>query len=297
MPHDTSPSEPQPRTHLWPALGRLIRISNQTGTLLLLFPTLWALVLAERNLPSLRLLLTFIAGAFVMRSAGVILNDLADQSFDRHVARTTARPLASGELRRSQAWLLLGLLLVVAGGLVLTLNRLVVTLAPTAVLLAALYPFAKRIVHVPQAVLGIAFGWGTIMAWAAVQERLEAPACCLFGATIAWAIAYDTIYAIQDREDDRRIGVKSAALWFGSWTWLAVGTALAAMLLLLGIAGYLAHIGWSYYGMLFGVGIFFVKQAWELRGAIDPRQAFRMFQAHTWAGAAILAGLVAGFVL
>lgn len=288
---------PRPHRLPWSALGRLIRLDNQTGTLLLLWPTLWALVLAERGFPAPRLVLIFTAGAFLMRSAGVILNDLADQSYDRNVSRTKGRPLASGELSRTYAFSLLGLLLCSAGWLVLMLNDLVLKLAPVALLLTALYPFAKRVIHIPQAVLGIAFGWGTLMAWAAVHDRIEAPAWCLFGATIAWAIAYDTIYALQDREDDRLIGVKSAALMFGSQVWLAVGTAFGIMLTLLGTAGWLGQSGWLFYGSLLGVGLFFSAQVRRLRAPIDPAEAFRMFRAHVWAGAAVLTGILADFLM
>ena len=281
----------------WSALARLIRLRNQTGTFLLLLPTLWALVLASHGRPPLHLLAIFIAGSFLMRSAGVILNDLADQSFDRQVTRTKSRPLASGELPRRHAFALLGLLLVMAGGLVLLLNPFVRWLAPIALLLAALYPLSKRWIHIPQAILGIAFGWGTVMAWAAVRGQLTAPVWCLFGATAAWALAYDTIYAIQDREDDQRIGVKSAALFFGASIRLAVGAAFGIMLLLLGAAGWMAQIGWAYYGALLGVGLFFAVQVGQLGRPIDPPQAFGMFRAHVWAGVAVLAGLVAGFLI
>lgn len=281
----------------WTALARLIRLQNQTGTYLLVLPTLWTLVLASRGWPALRLVAIFVAGSFVMRSAGVILNDLADRSFDQQVARTKIRPLASGELSPAQALALLGLLLLSASGLLLLLEPSVRQLAPIALLLAALYPFSKRWIDVPQAVLGMAFGWGTIMAWAAVQGNLDRPVWLVFGATAMWAIAYDTIYALQDREDDRRIGVKSAALFFGSSTWMAVATALGAMLLLLGVAGWMTGIGWVYYTVLLGVALFFAVQVWQLRRPISPPQAFAMFRAHRWAGAAILAGLLAGFVL
>jgi 4-hydroxybenzoate polyprenyltransferase len=280
----------------WTALARLIRLQNQTGTYLLLLPSLWALVLAARGLPSLRLFVIFVAGSFLMRSAGVILNDLADRSFDRQVARTRTRPLASGELSSHQAWMLLVILLLLAAGLVALLNPLVLQLAPIAVMLAALYPFSKRWIHIPQAVLGIAFGWGTIMAWAAVQSRLATPVWLLFGATVAWAIAYDTIYALQDREDDRRIGVKSAALFFGSSTWIAVAVALGVMLILLGISGWLAEIGGSYYAVLGAVAVFFAVQVVALRRPVPPPQAFAMFRAHVWSGVAILVGLLAGFL-
>jgi 4-hydroxybenzoate polyprenyltransferase len=281
----------------WSALGRLIRLENQTGTLLLLLPTLWSLVLAERGLPSFRLVLIFSAGAFLMRSAGVILNDLADRSVDRHVARTQRRPLASGELSVRPVLLLLGILLITAAGLVLLLNRLTLLLTPIAMVLAGLYPFAKRVINVPQAALGVAFGWGAIMAWAAVAGRVDPPAWCVFGSTIAWAIAYDTIYAIQDREDDRRLGVKSAAIFFGSRTWLAVGTAFVFMLVLIGTAGRMAECGWAFFAVLLGVGMFFATQVRQLRKPLEPGTALAMFRAHVWAGCAILAGLLAGFLI
>lgn len=279
----------------WSALSRLIRLRNQTGTLLLLWPTLWALVLASRGLPPLDLLLIFAAGSFLMRSAGVILNDLADRSFDRQVARTKTRPLASGEVSAAQALLVLAVLLLGAGALLLLLNPFVQRLAPVALLLAALYPFAKRWLSIPQAMLGLAFGWGAVMAWAAVRGRLELSTWLLFGATAAWALAYDTIYALQDQEDDRRIGVQSAAVLFGASVWLAVGAALAAMLLLLGWAGWLGGIGWPYYGVLAAVGAFFAAQALRLREPIPPLQAFALFRAHVLAGAAIFLGFLAGY--
>jgi 4-hydroxybenzoate polyprenyltransferase len=281
----------------WAALARLIRLQNQTGTYLLLLPTLWALVLATRGFPPPYLLAIFIAGSFLMRSAGVILNDLADRSYDQQVSRTKTRPLASGELPRRYALTLLGLLLLMAGSLLLILDPLTWQLAPMALLLAALYPFSKRWIHIPQAMLGLAFGWGTVMAWAAVRGQLEAPAWCLFGATAAWAVAYDTIYAIQDRDDDRRIGVKSAALFFGSSIHLGVGTALSAMLILLSAAGWMTQVGGAYYGTLLGVGLFFLAQVGQLRRPVDPAQAFGMFRAHVWVGVAVLAGLLAGFLI
>ncbi|MEO5955795.1 MAG: 4-hydroxybenzoate octaprenyltransferase [Nitrospiraceae bacterium] len=281
----------------WSAITRLIRLQNQTGTWLLMFPTLWSLVLAARGLPPLRLFAIFVAGSFVMRSAGVVLNDLADRSFDRHVARTLIRPLASGELNAAHALLVLALFLSVAGILVLLLDPFTILLSPIAILLAALYPFAKRVIHVPQAMLGIAFGWGTIMAWTASRGIIEGPAWCLFAATVCWAIGYDTIYALQDVVDDRRIGVKSSALFFGSSTWIAVGTAFGAMLLLLGLAGWLTHIGWIFYAVLMAIGMWCVRQTLQLRGAIPAPTAFHMFQQHVWVGAAILIGLVAGLLL
>ena len=281
----------------WSNVSRLIRLSNQTGTWLLLLPTLWALVFATRGFPPWRLIIIFSLGAFLMRSAGVVLNDLADRSYDRHVARTQRRPLASGELAPRHALIVLAILLTLAALLVFLLNVRTLFLSPIALLLAALYPFAKRILHVPQAMLGIAFGWGTIMAWTASRETIEAQAWFIFGATICWAIGYDTIYALQDQEDDRRIGVKSSALFFGPSTWLAVGIALAAMLLLLGMAGWIAQIGWIYYGVLAAAGLYCAKQVVELRKPVQPARAFHMFHEHVWLGSAILVGSIAGFLL
>jgi 4-hydroxybenzoate polyprenyltransferase len=181
--------------------------------------------------------------------------------------------------------------------LVLFLDPLTILISPIAILLAGVYPFAKRVIHIPQAMLGIAFGWGTIMAWTASRGTIEAPAWCLFAATVCWAIGYDTIYALQDREDDRRIGVKSSALLFGSLTWIAVGTVFCAMLLLLGFAGWLAHIGWIYYGALAAIGLWCLRQALQLRQTVPTPTAFHMFRQHVWVGAAIFIGMVAGFLL
>jgi 4-hydroxybenzoate polyprenyltransferase len=279
----------------WVNISRLIRLPNQTGTWLLLLPTLWALVLSARGFPPWRLLVIFMLGSFLMRSAGVVVNDLADRSFDRRVARTRHRPLASGALTSQHALLVLTVLLVFAAILVFQLNHLTRILSPIALALAALYPFAKRVVHLPQAILGIAFGWGTIMAWTASRGAIDTTACILFAATICWAIGYDTIYALQDIEDDRRIGVKSSALYFGSSTWLAVASALALMLALLGIAGGMMGIGWIYYGVLGIVGIWCAKQVKEIRTPVVPARAFELFHQHAWIGTAILIGLLGGF--
>ncbi|MDF0667386.1 MAG: 4-hydroxybenzoate octaprenyltransferase [Nitrospira sp.] len=281
----------------WSALARLIRLPNQTGTYLLLLPTMWGLVLAARGIPPAHLLAIFIGGSFLMRSAGVIMNDLADQSFDQQVTRTKTRPLASGEVSRRQATILLALLLVVAASLLFFLRPIVTWLAPIAFFLAALYPYSKRWIHIPQAMLGIAFGWGTVMAWAAVRGQLNAPVWCLFGATVAWALAYDTIYAIQDQEDDRRIGVKSSALYFGSSVHRGVGLAFGIMLTFLTAAGWFAQLEWPYYAGLLGVAVFFLFQVGQLRRPVTQAQAFDMFRSHVWVGLAILVGLLAGLLV
>lgn len=262
-----------------------------------MFPTLWSLVLASRGVPPWHLILIFTTGAFLMRSAGVVLNDLADSRFDRQVARTKTRPLASGELSQFHAVCILVTLLGMALALVSLLNRLTVLLSPIALLLAVLYPFAKRFVHLPQAMLGIAFGWGTIMAWAASLDTIDSPAWMLFLATVCWAIGYDTIYALQDLEDDRRIGVKSSALFFGPSAWLVVAISEIGMILLLGLAGWKVEIGSIFYVALAAVGLFCFKQALGIRNPVSPAQAFYMFHQHVWVGTAVLAGALCGFLL
>ena len=276
-------------------IAELIRLPNQTGTLLLMLPTLWALVLASHGRPDPRLLAIFAAGSFLMRSAGVILNDVADRRLDRQVERTRARPLASGRLSMGTALVVLLVLLAIAGSLLLLLDRLVLLLSPIAILLAAVYPFAKRILPIPQAVLGMAFGWGTVMAWAAARGTLDPQAWLLFGGTIAWAVAYDTIYALQDRTDDQRIGIRSSAILFGQWTWLAVAVSFGLMALCLGAVGWMSEIGLAFYGILAAGCGFVSQQVRMLRGPVSPSLAYSMFRQHTWIGWAVLAGLWIGF--
>ncbi len=290
---DLSPHPPATLT--LDAIIRLIRLPNQSGTWLLLLPTLWSLVLAERGTPPWPLVAIFTAGSFLMRSAGVAMNDVTDRAYDRQVGRTKQRPVASGQVTPRQALGVAASLITLAGCLVLFLNPVAIALSPIAVALAAVYPFAKRFLHVPQAVLGVAFGWGVVMAWAAARGGIEPPALCLFGGTVLWAVGYDTIYALQDREDDRLVGVKSAALFFGRWVWLAVGLALAGMLGLLALAGWLVGIGAGFYVVLVGVAGFFGWQVMRLRQPLDQPTAFALFKQHVWAGTAILAGCWLGF--
>ena len=289
-----SPSS-QP-SHIFTHLASLIRLRNQTGTLLLLLPSLWALVLASDGSPSPWLLLIFSLGSFVMRSAGVIMNDLADQSFDRQVARTKTRPLASGVLHPRNALLFLAGLLGVAVFLLTFLNPLTIWLSPIALGLAALYPFTKRFLQVPQFFLGLAFGWGAVMAWAATRNQLNLSAWLLFAATICWALAYDTIYALQDQEDDIQVGVKSSAILFGSRVWLAVGVIEIVMIMFLGIAGWVEHLNLAFYGGLAGLAGFLSQQVWRLRSEVSPSEAFAMFKQHVGVGVVILAGIWLGTI-
>jgi 4-hydroxybenzoate polyprenyltransferase len=290
------PAEPSDNFSRLKLIAALIRLPSQTGTLLLMLPALWALVLASQGRPDPRLLVIFMAGAFLMRSAGVILNDVADRRLDREVERTRTRPLASGALSTGEALAALLVLLAAAGGLLLLLDPLALFLSPVALLLASAYPFAKRFLPIPQAVLGVAFGWGVVMAWAAARGALEPQAWLLFGGTIAWAVAYDTIYALQDREDDRRAGIRSSAILFGQWTWLAVAASFGLTAACLGIAGWLSGIGPVFYGVLGASCGFVSQQAWMLRKPVPAPSAFSMFRQHAWIGAAILAGFWMGFL-
>ena len=276
------------------AFANLIRLSNQTGTLLLLFPTMWSLVLASQGWPETHLLIVFVMGSFIMRSAGVIMNDLADRSFDGRVERTRHRPLVSGQLKPRHAFVFLSSLITIAVGLLYFLNPLAWLLSPIALLLAALYPFCKRIIHIPQLVLGIAFGWGGVIAWAAVRNELQTGTWLLFAATICWAIAYDTIYAIQDREDDLKIGVKSSAILFGSYTWLGVGIAVSLMLFFLSLAGEVSHLGTEYFISLGLIAVLMGYQVMLLRSNITNKQALTMFKQHRWVGIIVLGGILIG---
>ena len=291
QPSDSSQSLFVPRLQ---AFANLIRLFNQTGTLLLLFPALWSLVLASHGWPATNLLIIFVLGSFIMRSAGVIMNDLADRSLDGQVERTRHRPLASGQLRPKHALSLLAILLTIAAGLLYFLNPLTWLLSPMALLLAGLYPFCKRILHIPQLILGVAFGWGGVMAWAAVRDELESGTWLLFAATVCWAIVYDTIYAVQDQEDDKKIGVKSSAILFGSYIWLGVGLAGFFMLLFLSLAGQVSNLGTEYFLGLMLVAILVGYQVILLRSEITIGLALKLFKQHRWVGMIDLAGLLLG---
>lgn len=281
----------------WSDIADLIRLRNQTGSLLLLFPTLWALILAAEGTPPLSLGLIFIAGTFVMRSAGVTINDLWDREIDRRVERTRNRPLAARRLSVQTGLVIFGLLIVTAAALVLMLNPLTIALAPAALFLVVVYPLAKRVLSMPQVVLGMAFGWGAIMAWSAVRNEIGWPAVGILIATICWAIGYDTIYALQDKDDDVRAGVRSTAILFGSWVWLAVLLFLIAMALILALVGIATGLAFPFYFTLAGAGAWFGYQVWQIKRGVSRAQAFALFKQHVWIGALILLGIWTGLLL
>ena len=281
----------------WSDVAELIRLRNQTGSLLLLFPTLWALVLAAEGHPPLSLMLIFITGTFVMRSAGVTINDWWDRDIDRHVSRTRTRPLAAGRLSPAAALVIFTLFILLAAGLASFLNPLAMALAPIGLLLAVCYPLAKRVLPIPQALLGMAFGWGAIMAWAAVRNEIGWPAFGIFIATICWAIGYDTIYALQDRDDDSRAGIRSSALFFGRRVWLVVFVVLIAMTLVMALVGFALRLALPFYVALFAAALWFGYQAKQVKLGVSSRKAMALFKQHVWIGALILGGIWGGLLL
>ena len=271
--------------------ARLVRLDKPIGILLLLWPTLWALWIASDGRPSPYLLLVFGVGTVLMRSAGCAVNDWADRDFDRHVARTAERPLTSGRIAGWEALLVAAVLAVLALLLILPLNGLTLALSVVAAFVAASYPFTKRFFALPQAYLGIAFGFGIPMAFAAIQDRVPPVAWVLLAANVCWALAYDTEYAMVDRDDDLRIGIRTAAITFGRFDVLAVMLCYAGTLALLGVAGAMAGLGAAWYlGLVVAGGI-----AVHHYGLIRLRTragCFKAFLHNNWFGAAVFAGLV-----
>jgi 4-hydroxybenzoate polyprenyltransferase len=278
------------------AYERLLRLDKPIGTLLLLWPTLWALWLAARGLPPVELIAIFCVGTLLMRSAGCAMNDYFDRGFDAHVERTRDRPLAAGEIRPAEALVLAALLAAAAFGLVLMLNRLALLLSFVALAIAITYPLTKRIFALPQLYLGVAFGFGIPMAYAAVQGRLPAECWVLLAANVCYAFAYDTEYAMVDRDDDAKLGMRTSALTLGRFDVAGVMTAYAGMLALLAGVGVMARLGWAYYaGLALAAGL----MAYHYRLIRDRSRAgcFRAFRHNNWVGAAVFAGIAAHYGL
>ena len=276
------------------AYARLMRLHKPIGAFLLLWPTLWALWLACDGHPTPKLFVVFVAGVFLMRAAGCIINDFADRDFDPHVTRTRERPLATGEVSVGEALLLFALLALVAFGLVLTLDRLAVELAFVGLALAVSYPFMKRFTYLPQPYLGLAFGWGIPMAYAAATGTVPAEAWLLFIANILWATVYDTMYAMVDRSDDIRIGVKSTAILFGPLDRLIVGILQALLLGNLVLVGTRLDLDGAYYA---GIAVAFCFALYEqhLIRDRDPQKCFQAFLNNNWFGAAVFAGILLNY--
>jgi 4-hydroxybenzoate polyprenyltransferase len=278
------------------AYAKLLRLDKPIGTLLLLWPTLWALWLSADGVPQWKVLLIFVVGTLLMRSAGCAINDYADRDFDQHVARTRNRPLATGRVTPVEALVLAALLAAIALALVLMLNRLTVLLALVAAFLAVSYPLTKRFFVLPQAYLGLAFGFGIPMAYAAQLERVPAIAWGLLGANILWTIAYDTEYAMVDRDDDRNIGIRTAAILFGRMDVIAVIGFQTVFLLALGIIGGCLDLAWPYYAGL-AVAVALVVYQYRLIRSRQPARCFRAFLNNNWVGAAVFGGIALALAL
>ena len=269
----------------------LMRLDKPIGIFLLLWPTLWALLIASGGNPDPKVLLIFVAGVVLMRSAGCVINDYADREFDRHVSRTQNRPLTAGRVTTKEARVLFVILCLFAFVLVLQLNLLTVGLSVIGVLLAAIYPFLKRVTHLPQVFLGIAFGWSVPMAFAAQTGSVPQIAWLMFVATVLWATVYDTLYAMVDREDDRVLGLKSTAILFGESDRQIIGMLQMMLLVSLLMIGHQAELGLIYYlGVLLAAG-FSGWQQYLIR--FREREAcFRAFLNNNWFGAVIFLGIL-----
>jgi 4-hydroxybenzoate polyprenyltransferase len=275
--------------------ARLMRLHRPIGILLLLWPTLWALWIAGQGRPGAHVFVVFMLGVMLMRSAGCVINDYADRDFDPHVERTRDRPLAAGRVSPREALTLFVLLCLIAFGLVLTLNRPTILLSFAGAFLAATYPFLKRYTHLPQFYLGMAFGWGIPMAFAAETGEVPALAWILFAANICWSVAYDTAYAMVDREDDLKVGVKSTAILFGRYDRAMVLLFHIMTIVLLAWVGALAGLGLGYHAGLAAASGFALYQQWLMRHR-DRAGCFRAFLNNNWFGAAVFAGLMLDFM-
>ena len=276
---------------------RLMRLDKPIGILLLLWPTLWALWLSAYGQPDWRVVWIFVLGTVLMRSAGCVINDLADRHIDPHVARTKDRPLAAGKVSKKEALTLFCFLSLSAFCLILPLQNLkVIGLSFVALFLAATYPLTKRFFAIPQAYLGIAFGFGIPMAYAAHLDAVPRVAWCLLLANVFWAIAYDTEYAMFDREDDLKIGIKTSAITFGRFDVAAVMLCYALTLGLLGWVGSILHLG-RYYHVGLGVAGALAAYHFLLIRQRDPARCFKAFMHNNWLGASIFAGIVLDYLL
>lgn len=279
-----------------PAFIALTRLNRPIGIYLLLWPMLWALWFAANGLPKLSTLLIFIVGTALTRSAGCAVNDYADRHFDAHVARTQNRPLANGTLQPRDALFATAALMGLAFILVLMTNALTIKLSVIALTLALIYPFAKRHTHLPQVVLGAAFGFAIPMAYAAQTNTLPGTAWWLFLSAVIWATAYDTLYAMADREDDLKIGIKSSAILFGRFDLLIVACLQLTVLILLGFVGVIQDRGLVYFSGLLGASGFVAYQLWLARDR-QPQHCIQAFLNNNWLGMCIFLALVVDFFI
>ena len=282
------------RPSKWRAALEIMRFDKPIGTFLLAAPTLWGIAIANEGFPNLRLLAIFLAGIVVMRAAGCIANDLADRNLDGHVERSRLRPLVTGALSVKEAVALLLLLLATALGLVALTNPLTIKLSFAGAGLAMIYPLMKRITHLPQIVLGIAFSWSIPMAFAASINALPSALWWLFTANLLWTVVYDTQYAMVDREDDLSVGIKSTAILFGNLDVRIIGLLQCLCFIAFWRCGVAFSLGPIYYAAVAAVGILFARHLWLIRDR-DIEQCFAAFNQSKWIGLIILMGLCGHF--
>jgi 4-hydroxybenzoate polyprenyltransferase len=274
---------------------QLTRLNRPIGILLLLWPTLWGVWIAGAGHPAWHIVLIFVLGTVLMRSAGCAINDYADRDFDKHVQRTRARPVTSGRIAPREAVWVAAILALLAFLLIQPLNDLTLLMSIPAVLLASSYPYTKRFLAIPQAYLGIAFGFGIPMAFAAQLGQVPPLAWLLLLANVSWAIAYDTEYAMVDRDDDIHLGIHSAAILFGSYDVAAVMACYALTLALLAAAGGMMAAGWLYYaGLMLAAGI--ALYHYRLIRHRQREACFKAFLHNNWFGATVFAGIVADYL-
>lgn len=273
--------------------ARLIRFDKPIGTLLLLWPTWWALWLASNGHPNLKILFVFTAGVFLMRSAGCIMNDIADRHIDGHVTRTQLRPLAARTILVKEALFLAALFALTAFSLVLMCNTFTIYLSFIGAALAIIYPYLKRITHLPQLGLGVAFAWGVPMAFAAEMNFIPGSAWFVFATAIIWPIIYDTMYAMVDRPDDKKIGVKSTAILFGHYDVLIITLLECLFVSMLIFVGILFQLTWIYYASLVIATSLFIYQYYLIRSR-EPTNCFAAFLNNHWVGFIIFAGIFLG---
>ncbi|QLB44881.1 4-hydroxybenzoate octaprenyltransferase [Mannheimia pernigra] len=277
----------------WIAYAQLMRFDKPIGTLLLLHPTLWALFIAADGMPPLSILLIFTLGVIVMRAAGCVINDYADREIDRYVKRTSQRPLATGRVTITEAKIIFVILLLFAFMLNLMLNRYTFLLSFVAVFLAVIYPFMKRFTHLPQVVLGVAFGWSIPMAFGAVSEALPLECWLLFFANLAWTVAYDTQYAMVDRDDDLRIGVKSTAILFAQYDNKIIALLQLITLILLTLVGIAQEYNIGYFIVLALSATLFIYQCWLTRKR-ERSDCFNAFLNNHYVGLGVFFAILVG---
>ena len=273
----------------------LIRLNRPIGIFLLLWPTLWGLWIASEGFPNTKILVVFLFGVFLMRSAGCILNDIIDKDFDKFVTRTQNRPLASDKLSSIEAFIVAISLIFIAFLLVLTTNTLTVQLSFVAIILAGTYPFLKRHTYLPQFFLGLTFGWSIPMAFAATTNSIPKIAWLLLIANILWAVVYDTIYAMIDREDDLKIGIKSTAILFDDADRFIIGLIQSLALIALIIIGQQASLNTIYYFSLIIGGCLFLYQLHLIRNR-DPKKCMQAFLNNNWFGLVVFIGLFINYL-